>query len=98
MWITTVTIDINRLAQITQELRLEAAALRRQHTNQLKEIDGNGQYIPGFEHPDMWSTPVAELENLIVKRTWNTQSAATEHASFLQNLNVGWSASVEEQV
>jgi hypothetical protein len=98
MWITTVTIDINMLAQIPQALRLEAAALRGQHTNQLKEIDGNGRCIPGFENPNMWSTPTAELENLIIKRTWNTQSAATEHASFLQNLNVGWSASVEEQV
>jgi hypothetical protein len=97
MWIATVTTDINVLAQ-NSESHAEATALIQQKTTQLKEIDGNGQGIPGFENPDWWSTPVSELENRIIKRTWNTQSAATEYASFLQNLNIGFSVSIEEQV
>jgi len=95
MWITTVTMDFNVLVQ---KPLVEALALINQKNTQLKEIDGGGRCIPGFEDPDMGSLSPAELEFHVIKRIWNTQSAATEYVSFIQNLNIGFNASAPEQV
>jgi hypothetical protein len=95
MWITTVTMDLNVLSQKPLD---EALALIGQKNTQLKEIDGGGRCMPGFESPNGVSLSHAEIESHVIKRIWNTQSAATEYVSFIQNLNIGFNASAAEQV
>jgi len=96
MWLSTTTFDtvaINASPHLFDQVAIN------DKKQELKAIDGAGGSIAGWEPPDDPSTIPPDTKTFVIKRAWNTQSAAQEFVDFLNetcsNLVV---ATVEEQV
>jgi hypothetical protein len=96
MWLSITTFDMVTIRANPDQLDLSAINDKKQ---ELKAIDGAGSGIEGWSAPDDTSTIPTDSETFVIKRAWNTQSAAQEFVDFVTakagNLVV---ATVEEQV
>jgi len=96
MWLSTITFDT---VAINNNMHLFDQVAINDKKQELKAIDGAGGSIAGWEPPDDPSTIPPDTKTFVIKRAWNTQSAAQEFVDFLNetcsNLVV---ATVEEQV
>jgi len=96
MWLSITTIDRVAINASPHLVDLSAINDKKQ---ELKAIDGAGGSIAGWAAPDDPSTIPPDTKTFVIKRAWNTQSAAQEFADFVNetgsNIVV---ATVEEQV
>jgi hypothetical protein len=96
MWLSITTFDVVAIKANPGQLDLSAIEDKKQ---ELKAIDGAGGSIEGWLAPDDLTTIPPDTEKVVIKRAWNTQSAAQEFVDFVGakagNFVV---ATVEEQV
>lgn len=96
MWITTITYDSAGLLTISPEDFEQIRVSIEDKKNTLKSIDGAGNSIPGFEKPQIGT--IDPSSPVVIKRGWNTESAAREFANFADAASEFIVVSVEEQV
>lgn len=95
MWISTITIDLNTIQALSfEDQNILNTAINNKKLS-LREIDGNGHGVSGFE-AEAEIEPTATTK--IVKRAWNTQSAAQEFVDFINGVHICMTATLEEQV
>jgi len=96
MWITTITYDSAGLLTISPEDFDQIRVSIENKKNTLRLTDGAGNSIPGFEKPQIDN--IDPSAPVVIKRSWNTESAAREFASFVDAASEFITVTVEEQV
>jgi len=97
MWLSTITFDT---VAINNNMHLFDQVAINDKKQELKAIDGAGGSIAGWGPPDDLSTIPPDTKTIVIKRAWNTQSAAQEFVDFLNETcsNLVIASTVEEQV
>lgn len=98
MWLTTVTLDLVGIRALAPEISypiIQSIIVKRL---ELRAIDGKGGYLPGSPELDSLDSIDPTQTTLVVKRVWNTESAALEFVTFLNAASEHITATVEEQV
>jgi hypothetical protein len=95
MWLSITTFDV---VAINANLSLFNLSVINDKKQELQAVDGAGDSVEGWASRDPSTIP-PDTETVVIKRAWNTQSAAQEFVDFVTakagNLVV---ATVEEQV
>jgi hypothetical protein len=79
MWTTTLTYDTKALESAPEGYEIISEILLKIEI--LKEEDGNGKPVPGFEPPEFLP---AESDLVVIKRTWDTHKSAKELVDFIE--------------
>lgn len=95
MWISTVTYNMIGLQGLDLDVANGIRLAISDKRDILKTIDQAGTALPGFEAPGIIDPNVATY---VVKRAWNTESAAREFVDFVNTLSEFVTATVEEQI
>ena len=95
MWLTTITYDSIGLRTLDPSVFADIVSSLQDKKTILKSIDNAGHAVPGFDSP---SQVDPNVDTVVIKRLWNTESAAREFASFADAASEFITVSVEEQV
>jgi hypothetical protein len=95
MWLTTITYDSIGLRTLDPSVFANMIMSIQDKKTILKSIDNAGHAVPGFDAPSQIDPNV---DTVIIKRLWNTESAAREFASFVDAASEFITVTVEEQV
>jgi hypothetical protein len=100
MWITTVTIDLIALQELTL-FNQEGTGISQQINqvkNNFRSPENGGELVGGPRPPEDFFTIPIEQEILVVERAWNTQEIAQQYADAISNITPHVTVTVEEQI
>lgn len=98
MWLTTVTYNTTALRELDTDIVISILQSMGAKRNELAATDGGGNGVEGFRAPDSQDNIDPTTTTVVVKRLWNTESAAQELANFANAASEHIIATVEEQV
>jgi hypothetical protein len=98
MWITSIQINLAELRALDVPAAVELHSTISNKKNELQNLDGHGGSMSGFEGFRNLTDVPSDVNSYLIKRVWNTESAAQEFMLFINNLNGAFTATIEEQI
>ena len=84
MWLTEVDYKIQMIKNSDSLTINNDFRDIRQKLIELRDIDGNGFTLPGYELPTNLSEIPEEIQTLRIVRSWNSQEIAEQFVDFMQ--------------
>lgn len=98
MWLSVVTYDLAGFRTLSPEMiHLIFQSIGAKRT-ELAAIDGGGGGVEGFRAPGNLSDIAPTVNTFVIKRAWNTESAAQEFANFADAASEYITSTIEDQV